>query len=147
METHQYCHSVWRPPVLRQSVSAAAGGRPSRHRGCAVRRAHGLPRSLAWSVHSRHEAGCPGWCHRLRSTVRAELIRYFKACMTDIYLHIDARMADYIRTHPYRATGNKQATGHKHQKNAAAAVIPTAKQLPIRKCNAQKHPTFRTLLD
>ena len=21
--------------------------------------------------------------------------------MTDIYLHIDARMADYIRTHPY----------------------------------------------
>ena len=24
----------------------------------------------------------------------------FKPCMTDIYLHIDARMADYIRTHP-----------------------------------------------
>ena len=23
-----------------------------------------------------------------------------KACMTEIYLHIDARMADYIRTHP-----------------------------------------------
>ena len=23
-----------------------------------------------------------------------------KPCMTDIYLHIDARMADYIRTHP-----------------------------------------------
>ena len=23
---------------------------------------------------------------------------HFKACMTEIYLHIDARMADYIRT-------------------------------------------------
>ena len=23
-----------------------------------------------------------------------------KTCTTDIYLHIDARMADYIRTHP-----------------------------------------------
>ncbi len=32
--------------------------------------------------------------------VRAELIGHFKPCMTDIYLHIDARMADYIRTHP-----------------------------------------------
>ena len=31
--------------------------------------------------------------------MRAELIGYFKACMTEIYLHIDARMADYIRTH------------------------------------------------
>ena len=33
--------------------------------------------------------------------MRAELIGHFKACMTDIYLHIDARVADYIRTHPY----------------------------------------------
>ena len=33
-------------------------------------------------------------------TMRAELIGHFKACMTEIYLHIDARMADYIRTHP-----------------------------------------------
>ena len=33
--------------------------------------------------------------------MRAELIGRFKPCMTDIYLHIDARMADYIRTHPY----------------------------------------------
>ena len=33
--------------------------------------------------------------------MRAELIGHFKACMTEIYLHIDARMADYIRTHPY----------------------------------------------
>ena len=30
--------------------------------------------------------------------MRAELIGHFKPCMTDIYLHIDARMADYIRT-------------------------------------------------
>ena len=35
-----------------------------------------------------------------KCTMRAELIGHFKACMTEIYLHIDARMADYIRTHP-----------------------------------------------
>ena len=35
--------------------------------------------------------------------MRADIIGYFKACMTDIYLHIYARMADYIRTHPYTA--------------------------------------------
>ena len=35
------------------------------------------------------------------TTMRVELIGHFKPCMTDIYLHIDARMADYIRTHPY----------------------------------------------
>ena len=33
--------------------------------------------------------------------MRVELMGHFKPCMTDIYLHIDARMADYIRTHPY----------------------------------------------
>ena len=32
--------------------------------------------------------------------MRVELIGHFKACMTEIYLHIDARVADYIRTHP-----------------------------------------------
>ena len=35
-----------------------------------------------------------------RSTMRAELIGHFEPCMTDIYIHTDARMADYIRTHP-----------------------------------------------
>ena len=34
-------------------------------------------------------------------TMRADIIDHFKPCMTDIYIHIDARMADYIRTHPY----------------------------------------------
>eukprot|EP01048_Picozoa_sp_COSAG05_P009541 COSAG05_NODE_792_length_7316_cov_31.215325_5_plen_37_part_00 len=33
--------------------------------------------------------------------MRAELIGHFQPCMTEIYLHIDARMADYIRTHLY----------------------------------------------
>ena len=33
-------------------------------------------------------------------TMRAELIGHFEPCMTEIYLHIDARVADYIRTHP-----------------------------------------------
>ena len=30
-------------------------------------------------------------------TMRAEIIGHFEPCMTDIYIHIDARMADYIR--------------------------------------------------
>ena len=34
-------------------------------------------------------------------TVRVELIGHFQPCMTEISLHIGARMADYIRTHPY----------------------------------------------
>eukprot|EP01048_Picozoa_sp_COSAG05_P004359 COSAG05_NODE_230_length_13364_cov_33.748662_14_plen_100_part_00 len=34
------------------------------------------------------------------TTMRAKLIGHFQTCMTDIYLHIDARMTDYIRTHP-----------------------------------------------
>ena len=34
------------------------------------------------------------------STMRVELIGHFKPCMTEIYLHIDARMAYYIHTHP-----------------------------------------------
>ena len=33
--------------------------------------------------------------------MRVELIGHFKPCMTEIHLHIDARMADYIRTHPH----------------------------------------------
>ena len=31
----------------------------------------------------------------------AKLIGHFQPCTTDIYVHIDARMADYIATHPY----------------------------------------------
>ena len=51
--------------------------------------------------------------------MRVELIGHFEPCMTEIYLHIDARMADYIRTHPYcwvaemstpsHTTGHRQA--------------------------------------
>ena len=33
-------------------------------------------------------------------TMRVELIGHSKPCITEIYLYIDARMADYIRTHP-----------------------------------------------
>ena len=33
--------------------------------------------------------------------VRVDIIGHLKSCMTEIYLYIDARMADYIRTHPY----------------------------------------------
>ena len=34
-------------------------------------------------------------------TMRVELIGHFKPCMTEIYLYIDARMADYIRLHTH----------------------------------------------
>ena len=34
-------------------------------------------------------------------TMRAELIGHFQPCMTEIYLHIDARTADYMATYPY----------------------------------------------
>ena len=34
------------------------------------------------------------------TTMRVELIGHFEPCMAEIYLHIDARVADYIRTHP-----------------------------------------------
>ena len=33
--------------------------------------------------------------------VRVQLIGHLQPCMTDIYLHIVARMADYMATHPY----------------------------------------------
>ena len=38
--------------------------------------------------------------------MRVELIGHFKTCMTEIYLHIDARVADYMRTHPYLDHGS-----------------------------------------
>ena len=37
--------------------------------------------------------------------MRAKLIGHFEPCMTEIYLDIDARRADYIRTHPYLLDG------------------------------------------
>ena len=39
-------------------------------------------------------------CSARHNTMRAELIGDFQPCITEIYLHIDARMADYIRPHP-----------------------------------------------
>ena len=33
--------------------------------------------------------------------VRVHIIGHLQPCMTDIYLHIVARMADYMDTHPY----------------------------------------------
>ena len=44
-------------------------------------------------------------------TMRAELIGNFEPCMTEIYLHIYARMADYIRTHLCEAPIRVPATG------------------------------------
>ena len=38
---------------------------------------------------------------RRQSTMRVDIIGHCKPCMTGIFLHIDARMADYIHTHPY----------------------------------------------
>ena len=67
-----------------------------------------------------YSAGSAAGC-ALRPAVRAELIGHFQPCMTEIYLHIDARMADYIRTHPAtrgassslsRATNASQVFSH-----------------------------------
>ena len=33
--------------------------------------------------------------------MRVDIIGHLKSCMTDIYLYIDVRTADYIHTHPY----------------------------------------------
>ena len=36
--------------------------------------------------------------------MRVQLIGHFEPCMTEIYLHIDARMADYMAPYPYNKT-------------------------------------------
>ena len=33
--------------------------------------------------------------------MRVDIIGHLKSCMTDLYLDIHARTADYIHTHPY----------------------------------------------
>ena len=64
------------------TAAIAAAWRP----GTAVKTAAGIqPRRLRWLV---------------PCTMRAELIGHFEPCMTEIYLRIDARMADYVHTHP-----------------------------------------------
>ena len=63
--------------------------------------------------------------------MRAELIGHFEACMTDIYLHIDARMADYIRTHPYATTANQRNT----QKTSNRQAIDTPTTRKRKACN------------
>ena len=61
---------------------------------------------LKWPIHSARIVlySMEEWTAAaafLACPMRVELIGHFKPCMTEIYLHIDARMADYIRTHPY----------------------------------------------
>ena len=41
--------------------------------------------------------------------MRVQLIGHFEPCMTEIYLHIVARMADYMATHPIGAVGVRAA--------------------------------------
>ena len=36
----------------------------------------------------------------IRVRVRVHIIGHLQPCMTEIYLHIIARMADYMDTHP-----------------------------------------------
>ena len=54
--------------------------------------------------------------------MRAGLIGHLKACMTDIYLYIDARMADYIRTHPYMSIQLERRRRRVRASSAAAIV-------------------------
>ena len=44
--------------------------------------------------------------HRAQHTMRVQLIGHFQPRMTDMLLHIDARMADYMAPHPYGCVGN-----------------------------------------
>ena len=54
----------------------------------------------AWAEKSWDERALSVYSSLLQPTMRAELIGHFEPCMTEIYLHIDARMADYMATHP-----------------------------------------------
>ena len=62
--------------------------------------------------------------------MRAELIGHFKACMTEIYLHIDARMADYIRTHPYGKFSSPLAATPKSRAGLSAFGVVVLLQGP-----------------
>ena len=53
--------------------------------------------------------------------MRVELIGHFKPCMTDIYIHIDARMAGYIRTH--RHWRERHWPRHCRKLSEAASVV------------------------
>ena len=62
-------------------------------------------RTLLEELWTRDERCCAVTADAVRRlvrllTMRAELIGHFQPWMAEIYLHIDARMADYIRTHP-----------------------------------------------
>ena len=53
----------------------------------------------------------PYFTARLR--VRVQLIVHLQPCMNDIYIHIFARMDDYIATHPYGWLGSINTTSQK----------------------------------
>ena len=52
-----------------------------------------------WACRASSGTASFGRCLTRRS--REQFGVRFEPCITEIYLHIDARMADYIRTHPY----------------------------------------------
>ena len=59
--------------------------------------------------------------------MRADIIGHFKPCMTDIYIRIDARMADYIRTHPYAMITHSMHP----QRTFCADIVPAACVVPV----------------
>ena len=90
------------------SSSAAAPGNPEEIRlpgargmaALAAAQASGVRLSPVKIAGTYIAASCHRVCTHTASTMRVELIGHFKPCMTDIYLYIDARVADYIHTHP-----------------------------------------------
>ena len=66
--------------------------------------------------------------------MRGELIGHVKACMTEIYLHIDARVADYIRPSlPERSARIAAAAAARRTKARAGADEKTKDSLhPLR---------------
>ena len=81
--------------------------------------------------------------------MRSDIIGHFKPCMTEIYLHIDARMADYIRTHPYsytrkivRGTGEIKMPGGRrsgHPEESGSVMFGLLRQRATMAWRAQLH--------
>ena len=70
-----------------------------------------VQRSFLSRVHhfAHSEGWGKGWVGRCPACSGLTAM-HFEPCMTENHLHIDARMADYIRTHPYSQISNHAYT-------------------------------------
>ena len=63
--------------------------------------------------------------------MRVQLIGHFEPCMTEIYLHIDARMADYMAPHPYELDHVQQIKQSKLEAHGAALMVTSLQDCQI----------------